>query len=227
MQVATRALVVLIDVDHTLLDGGLVRDAITSVVSRSCGLHAVERFWELYEQVRAELERVDVPLTAFRLEHELGMAEGATMAEMARADFAACLHPGALEALSHLGELGVTVVLSDGDPVFQRAKIEGAGIASAVGDRVIITTRKERELDEVQRRFPAAHYAMLDDRVGILAAVKAQLDEGVTTILVRQGRYANELDAARSAGEVIPDLVVHSIREVLGLSRGVLLGERS
>ena len=221
-----QALVVLIDVDHTLLDGALVRARITEAVAGELGARAVERFWELYEVVRAQLGRVDVPEVTARLERELGHREGAALEAIERANFETCLHAGALDALAYLGALGVTVVLSDGDPRFQRVKIDSAGIAAAVGDRVMITTRKERELDDVERRFPAERYAIFDDRVGILAAVKAQLGERVTTVLVRQGRYADELESVlRGAAPVTPDVVVGSIRDVLRLSRDVLLGD--
>jgi FMN phosphatase YigB (HAD superfamily) len=214
-------LVVLVDVDHTLLDGDAVRDRISEAVSGLSGPAAAARFWVLYDAVRAELGRVDVPETATRLDRELGRAGGASIEAVERADFASCLCEGALEVLAHLGRLGVTAVLSDGEPRFQRVKIASAGIADAVGDRVVIATHKERELDEVQRRFPAAHYALLDDRVGILAAVKGELGARVTTVLVRQGRYAGEIESA--PGVRRPDLVVGSIREVLGLGREALM----
>ncbi len=215
-----QTLVVLVDVDHTLLDGQAVRARIAEAVASAAGAAGASRFWEHYEAVRGELGRVDVPETAARLERELALTGGRVIEALERASFSGCLYEGALEALARLGRLGRTVVLSDGDRRFQRAKIDSAGIAAAVDGRVLITAHKERELDEVRRRFPAAHYALFDDRVGILAAVKAALGRRVTTVLVRQGRYAEELDAY---DVVQPDVVIDSIRDASRLGRAALL----
>ncbi|MFN8638540.1 MAG: hypothetical protein U0360_03580 [Dehalococcoidia bacterium] len=163
---------------------------------------------------------MDVPATAARLERELGLEAGVVGNAVRRAPFASCLHPGALEVVAHLATLGRTVVLSDGETTFQQLKIEAAGIEAAVEGRVMITLHKEDELDEVRRRFPARHYALIDDRVGILARVKAQLGPQVTTVLVRQGRYADELDAADVTA---PDLVVTPLAELLEFDRSMLM----
>lgn len=214
-------LIVLIDVDHTLLDGEAVRARITDAITEAVDEATAVRFWELYAEVREDLGRVDVPETAARLEAEASLAEGVVAAAVRGIAFASCLHPRALKVVAHLGTLGRTVVLSDGETTFQQLKIAGAGIEAAVEGRVMITAHKEDELDEVQRRFPAAHYALIDDRVGILASVKAALGSRVTTVLVRQGRYAGELDAA----EVLaPDLVVTPLAELLAFDRPTLLG---
>ncbi len=215
-------LVVLVDVDHTLLDGEGVRAQLARAVEAVAGHVALPRFWALYEDVRAELGAVDVPEAAARLESEFALPAGLVIEEIERADFRACLHEGALEALDHIGRLGTTVVLSDGDLRFQRAKIESAGIAAAVGGRVVITKHKERELSVVEQRFPGAHYALLDDRAGILAAVKAQWGARVTTVHVRQGRYAAEADSVESTR---PDLVLDSIRDALRLELATLRPE--
>ncbi len=123
--------------------------------------------------------------------------------------------------LAHLETLGLTVVLSDGDGHYQRVKIGRSGIAGAVSERVLITTHKEEELGEVERRYPASHYAFLDDRVHILAMIKGSLGERCTTVLVRQGRYANE---PVPQGSAPPDIEVTSIRDVASLTRDALLG---
>ncbi len=214
------ALIVLIDVDHTLLDGDAVRARISDAIVESVGEAAAVRFWELYPEVRAELGRVDVLETAARLEAESNLPQGVAASALRRTAFAACLHPRALEVVAHLGTLGRTVVLSDGETTFQRLKIVAAGIEAAVEGRVMITTHKEDELDEVRRRFPADHYVLIDDRVGILASVKAELGARVTTVLVRQGRYAAELDTADVAA---PDLVVTPLAELLAFDREMLM----
>src|SRR4029077_19426741 len=106
--------------------------------------------------------------------------------------FADQLYPGALDALKRLANWGPTVILSDGDVVFQPRKVERAGLADAVDGRVLIYIHKEEALDDVERRYPAEHYVLVDDKLRILTAVKQFWGERVTTIFVRQGSYAND-----------------------------------
>ncbi|MCC6237783.1 MAG: HAD family hydrolase [Dehalococcoidia bacterium] len=213
-------LVVLVDVDHTLLDGDRVRACISRCLD-ALGDEVAARFWAHYESVRGDIGRVDVPLVSGRVEAELGRSPRSVLEAVQRANYRACLYEGALEALQHLGSLGLTAVLSDGDEQYQRLKIERAGIADAVGGRVLVTTHKEQELATVERSFPASHYAFLDDRAGILSRIKALLGERCTTVLVRQGRYASEV-APR--GDAVPDLELAAIRDVPRLTRAMLLG---
>ncbi len=214
-------LVVLVDVDHTLLDGALVRARLTECVLDVAGGSGVERFWRHYEASRHELGRVDMPEITARLEADLGLEHDAVLSALERADFTTCLYAGALDALAHLATLGVTVLLSDGDARFQRAKIERAGIVSAVDGRVMVTTHKEQELADVRRSYPAAHYAFLDDRASILAAMKDVMGDEATTVLVRQGRYVDEPVPTDAPP---PDLVLASISEACTLTRAALGG---
>jgi len=132
--------------------------------------------------------------------------------------FASLVYPGALAAVAHLKSLGTPVVLSDGDVVFQPRKIQRSGIWDAVSGRVLIYLHKERVLDHVQRRYPAAHYVMVDDKPNLLAAMKSVLGAKLTTVFVRQGHYA--LAAQSNAGLPAPDRVIERIGDLqkFGLS---------
>jgi FMN phosphatase YigB (HAD superfamily) len=120
--------------------------------------------------------------------------------------------------VAHLKSLGPPVVLSDGDVVFQPRKIQHSGIWDAVDGRVLIYLHKERVLDHVQRRYPAAHYVMVDDKPNLLAAMKSVLGAKLTTVFVRQGHYA--LAAQSNAGQPAPDRVIERIGDLqkFGLS---------
>src|ERR1700748_3554858 len=95
--------------------------------------------------------------------------------------------PAVLRRLAHLGP---TVILSDGDVVFQPRKIQRSGLWDAVDGRVLIYIHKEQMLDDVAERDPARHYVMVDDKLHVLAAMKAIWRERLTTIFARQGHYA-------------------------------------
>ena len=71
---------------------------------------------------------------------------------------------------------GQTVILSDGDVVFQPRKVERSGIFEAVEGHVLIYIHKEKALDDVERRYPAEHYVLVDDKLRILTAVNRVAD---------------------------------------------------
>ncbi len=128
--------------------------------------------------------------------------------------FADCLYAHALEVVEHLSTLGLPVVLSDGDVVFQPRKIQRSGIWNAVQGRVLIDIHKERALDAMQRRYPARHYVMVDDKVQLLAAMKIVLGQKLTTVFVHQGHYAAQ--SAHAVIEPSPDVEIEQISDLLG-----------
>ena len=130
--------------------------------------------------------------------------------------FADRLYPGALDVLRQFSSWGPTAVLSDGDVVFQPRKVERSGIWQAVRGNVLIYIHKETELDDVERRFPARHYVMVDDKLRILTAIKQIWGSRVTTVFPRQGSYAHDPEALSAYPP--PDVVVEAIGELAGWS---------
>ena len=128
--------------------------------------------------------------------------------------FADRLYPEALRVLEHFGKLGPTVILSDGDVIFQPRKIERSGIRRAVKDRVLICVHKELELDDVERFYPAQHYVLFDDKVRILRAVKKVWGSRVTTVFVKQGSYAHDVTVSQDVdiADVTVDVVASLLR---------------
>jgi FMN phosphatase YigB (HAD superfamily) len=137
--------------------------------------------------------------------------------------FADRLYPRALEVVARLGQLGTTVILSDGDVVFQPRKVMRSGLWDAVDGRVLIHVHKEQMLASVQRNYPAERYVMVDDKVRILTAMKAVLGDRLVTVFPRQGHYA--LDAADVARYPAPDVAVETIGDLLELDLTSRLGQ--
>jgi hypothetical protein len=104
-------------------------------------------------------------------------------------------------------------IVSDGDVVFQPYKVERSGLWDASGGNVLIYVHKEEMLDDIERRYPARRYVMVDDKIYILAAMKAIWKERVTTVFVRQGHYA--LDAGLVAASPPADVTVDAIGDVI------------
>ena len=205
MAASPAELVLLFDVDHTLIDGVALRARLDTALAAAAGPEGARRFWETYEAVRGDLGYVDLPETIERFGREAALGERVAAAVWGL-DYAGCLFPGALAAVEHARGLGLPVIVSDGDERFQRHKIRESGLEAAFAGEVQICRQKEREIEAIRARWPADHYALIDDKPGILAAVKSALGDTVTTVLVEQGPYALE-----AAGGAPPDVRLPSI----------------
>jgi FMN phosphatase YigB (HAD superfamily) len=188
------ALVFLFDVDNTLLDNDRVQADLRTELARRFGAAARDRYWAILEALRGELGYVDYlgALERYRLERMHDPHVLRVSSWLIDYPFAERLYPRALQVLRRARQHARTVILSDGDAVFQPRKVERSGLWDAVQGDVLIYVHKEQMLDEVERLYPARHYVMLDDKLRILAAMKKIWGARVTTVFVRQGHYAND-----------------------------------
>jgi FMN phosphatase YigB (HAD superfamily) len=206
-----RDTVFLFDVDNTLLNNDAVQEDLGDHLEREFGRAKRDRYWAIFEELRGQLGYADYlgALQRYRLEN-LDDPQLLRMSHfLIDYPFAQRLYPGALGALEHCRRFGPTVILSDGDVVFQPHKIMRSGIWDAVEGRVLIYLHKEKMLDSVVRHYPARRYVMVDDKVRILAAMKQAWGAKLTTIFPRQGHYA--LDATEVAKYPAPDIAIESI----------------
>ena len=208
------ALVFLLDVDNTLLDNDRFAKDLGDTLAQAFGATERDRYWSLYEQLRDETGYADYLGTLQRFRR--GLDNDPALLQMSKYlleyPFAERLYPHALETIAHLRTLAPTVILSDGDVVFQPRKLQHAGIWTAVRGEVLIYLHKQRMLVAMQQRYPAAHYVMVDDKPQILAAMKHQLGARLTTVFVRQGHYA--ADSEHQTIEPAPDLTITCIDEL-------------
>ena len=191
--------VFLLDVDNTLLDNdGFIADFKARLIA-AFGEQSSREYWAEMERLRGELGYVDYLGALQRYRRHVGddprLADISTF--LLEYPFAERVYDGAFDALAHLRQWGPTVILSDGDIVFQPRKIRRAGLWNAVEDRVSIFIHKEQVLDTVMQRYPARHYVMVDDKLRILAAMKSRMGERLTTIFVRQGHYALDTETIK------------------------------
>jgi FMN phosphatase YigB (HAD superfamily) len=186
------SIVFLVDVDNTLLDNDRIQNDIKRHLDREFGIACRERYWAILEQLFAELGYRDYlgALQRYRVEHPQDIHLLSMSSFLVDYPFANRLYPASLDVLEKFRSWGQTVVLSDGDVVFQPRKVERSGISEAVDGHVLIYIHKEQALDDVERRYPAKHYVLVDDKLRILAAVKKIWGDRVTTIFPRQGQYA-------------------------------------
>ena len=205
--------VFLLDVDNTLLDNDRITADLRRYLVRELGAEREERYWALFEALRSELGYADYlgALQRYRVENP----RDPRVLRLANR-----LFPASLDVLEHLGRWGPTVILSDGDVVFQPRKIERSGLFNAVEGRVLVYIHKERELEDVERRFPAERYVLVDDKVRILAAVKAVWGMRVTTVFPRQGHYARDPLVATHPP---PDVTIERIGDLLDHDLGALV----
>jgi FMN phosphatase YigB (HAD superfamily) len=206
--------VFLVDADNTLLDNDRVKQDIRTAVDSLVAPDRASRFWSLYEEVRDGEGVVDFPETLRRFHR--AFADEPRAADVDRAvlavPFERYLYPRALEAVARLWSLGDVAILSDGDRVYQPAKIARAGLLLAMRGNVLVYDHKEDHLAEVARRFPAGHYVHIDDRAALLARTKTGFGSKVTTVHVLQGHYASEAQPGPP-----PDITVQRIGDLLTL----------
>jgi len=215
--------VFLLDVDNTLLDNDKVQEDLKDHLEEAYGRVARERYWRILEDLFAQLGYRDYlgALQRYRNEHPREVELLAMSSFLIDYPFADRLFPAALDVLKRLADFGPTVILSDGDVVFQPHKVNRAGLAAAVAGRVLIYIHKEEALDDVERRYPAERYVIVDDKRRILAAVKKFWGERVTTVFARQGSYAKDPSVGGSARA---DRTIGRIADLLddGLVRSLL-----
>jgi FMN phosphatase YigB (HAD superfamily) len=209
------SLVFLFDVDNTLLDNDRFAADLRGHLDETFGAAQAQRYWGLYEALRQELGYADYLGAVQRFRQ--GLEDQPALLELAHFliayPFPERLFPHALDVLAHLQRIAPTVILSDGDVVFQPHKIRVAGLWQAVQGRVLIYVHKERVLEAMQQHFPARHYVMVDDKPQILAAMKQALGARLTTVFVRQGHYAR----AGGAEAPPPDITLQHIGDMLTL----------
>ena len=219
--------VFLFDVDNTLLDNDAVQDDLSAHLEREVGRERQERYWAIFEELRAELGYADYlgALQRYRLEHQDDPQVLRICFFLLDYPFSERLYPGALAALARCRALGPTVILSDGDVVFQPRKVQRAGLWDAVEQRVLIYLHKEQMLRSVEQRYPAEHYVMIDDKLRILAAMKNVWGTRLTTVFPRQGHYAH--DPRELAAWPSADVTLESIEGLVDLPDAALGGARA
>src|SRR6267154_3491353 len=208
-------IVFLVDVDNTLLDNDRIQNDLKRHLEREFGAASRDRYWAILEQLFTDLGYRDYlgALQRYRVEHPKDIHLLSMSLYLVDYPFANRLYPGALDVLERFRGWARTVILSDGDVVFQPRKVERSGIFEAVEGNVLIYIHKEESLDDIERRYPADHYVLVDDKLRILTTVKKAWGARVTTVFPRQGEFA--LDPAALASYPAADVAVERISDLL------------
>ena len=213
----TKTLVFLFDVDNTLLDNDRVTADLKRQLEREVGHERQERYWAIFEELRTELGYADYlgALQRYRANYPRDPHVLTVSEFLLHYPFANRLFPNSLDAVDYVKQFGTPVILSDGDVVFQPHKIHDSGLFDAFEGAVLIYIHKEVELEDVEKRYPADHYVLVDDKLRILTAVKKTWNERVTTVFVRQGHYA--LDEKAISVYPRADLTIERIGDLIEL----------
>ena len=210
--------VFLFDVDNTLLDNDRVSKNLRSFLETEVGAERSNRYWEIFEDLRRKLGYADYlgALQRYRLEYAYDTHLLALSTYLINYPFANRLFPNSLDVIEHCKQWGKVVILSDGDVVFQPRKVERSGLFEAVEGNILIYIHKEFELDDVERRYPAEHYVLVDDKLRILTAIKEIWSDKVTTVFPRQGHYA--LDEKELSKYPAADITLERIGDILNFT---------
>ncbi len=215
--------VFLLDVDNTLLDNDRVVVDLMRYLEREVGHERQQRYWAIFEELRAELGYADYlgALQRYRVESPCDPHLLMVSHFLIDYPFANRLFSNSLDVVDHFKQWGAAVIFSDGDVVFQPRKIERSGLLDAVDKNVLIYIHKELELEDVESRYPSEHYVLVDDKLRILTAIKNIWGRRVTTVFPRQGHYAR--DAAALAKYPPADVSVERVGELLNYDLQALL----
>jgi FMN phosphatase YigB (HAD superfamily) len=207
--------VFLFDVDNTLLDNDRVSKDLRVFLEKEVGEKRSNHYWEIFEELRNELGYADYlgALQRYRVENPYDSHLLAVSIYLVNYPFANRLFPNSLDVLEHCRQFGKVVILSDGDVVFQPRKVERSGLLEAVEKNVLIYIHKEKELHDVERRYAAEHYVLVDDKLRILSAIKESWGDKVTTVFPRQGHYA--FDEKETAKYPAADVTIERIGDLL------------
>jgi FMN phosphatase YigB (HAD superfamily) len=191
--------VYLLDVDNTLLDNDRIVEDLMRYLDSAVGHDSQRDYWAIFERLRTQLGYADYlgALQTYRVEHPRDANVLSVSSFLIDYPFANRLFPNSLDAIDRLKAWGPAVILSDGDVVFQPRKIQRSGLLEAVDGNVLIYVHKELELEDVERRYPADHYVVVDDKLRLLTAIKAVWGDRVTTVFPRQGHYARDPEILR------------------------------
>jgi hypothetical protein len=209
--------VFLFDVDNTLLDNDRVTADLRRFLDKEVGVERSSTYWKIFEDLRSELGYADYlgALQRYRLAHPYESHLLTVSTYLVNYPFANRLFPNSLDVIEKCSQLGKVVILTDGDVVFQPRKIERSGLYEAVGGNILIYIHKENELEDVERRYPAKKYVLVDDKIRILSSIKGSWGDRVTTVFPRQGHYA--LDTEQVAKYPAADITVERIGDILNI----------
>ena len=207
--------VFLFDVDNTLLDNDRVTQDLRRFLDREVGAERSGHYWQIFETLRSELGYADYlgALQRYRTANPYDSHLLAVSTYLINYPFANRLFPNSLDVIERCSQIGRVVILTDGDVVFQPRKIERSGLFDAVSGNILIYVHKEQELPDVERRYPAEKYVLVDDKIRILSAIKEIWGNRVTTVFARQGHYALDTEAVVKYPPA--DITVERIGDIL------------
>ncbi len=217
----------LFDVDNTLLDNDRVETDLRHHIERTFGAETRDRYFAILEELRSELGYTDYlgALQRYRLEDMCDPRLLMMSSFLMDYPFADRLYPGSLAVLNCVNKWGLTIILSDGDVIFQPRKVQQSGLWGAVDGRVLIYIHKEKMLADVEQLYPAQHYVMVDDKLRILKAMKEIWRDRLTTVFPRQGHYA--LDPGNIAAYPPADITLEHIGDMVNYHLASFLGPTS
>jgi FMN phosphatase YigB (HAD superfamily) len=214
--------VTLFDVDNTLLDNDRVVADLMRYMDRELGHERQQEYWEIFEALRKELGYADYlgALQRYRAKYPRDSNVLSVSQFLINYPFANRLFPESLDVVDRARAWGPTALLTDGDVVFQPRKVERSGLLESVDRNILIYVHKEQELDDVEARYPARQYIVVDDKLWLLTAMKRRWGARVTTVWPRQGHYVTD---ERVATLPPPDVTLNRIGEMLSWTLGALL----
>ncbi len=208
--------VTLLDVDNTLLDNDHVVADLMRFMDRELGHERQREYWEIFELLRRELGYADYlgALQRYRTKHPRDSNVLTVSSFLINYPFANRLFPESLDVVeprAHRGHPQSSCRTATW--CSSRGRSSDRGCSRASTHQVLIYVHKELELEDVERRYPAERYVMVDDKLWLLHAIKSHWGSRVTTVWPKQGHYVTDPRVKTLAA---PDVTIERIGGMLG-----------
>ena len=201
----------LIDLDNTLLNNDLIKNEIKRSLTQVLGSAEAEHFWKHHDDFRNKHNLVNFPyiIRKYCSEKHKDTCDFTLESIFKKIDFQKALYPKAKEVIVYLKKFGKVILFTEGDPVYQKMKIEKSTIGSMV-DVILLFPHKLEHLDQIVKKYKDYDIEVIDDRSTTLMTIKNKYPQ-IHIIEVCQGHYSTVDHKAHP----VLDKTIESISELL------------
>ncbi|GEM_PF-6615410 len=196
---------VLLDVDNVIYDNEASDRYVRELLDTNYGPGANKDFDSVYQEVKKELGLVDWKEIAIRFAAKRSSDDYASvLAIFLEIPFKDYFRPNAIDLLDFLKVNSKLIILSDGDNLYQKTKIEKLELHNW-SEEIIITKSKIGLFGQLDEKY-GSELILIDDKPEVIAEAKRVLKGKI--IWVKYGHHAEKVETTEA------DLETEDLNEV-------------